>query len=84
MSAPLGRRAHGAGYPTAGGPLQIHPVSLPDLNVDEPEYGLLRTLLFVGVYLALLVGAVVYIVLKLPRRDETPPAGTPGDEQGDN
>jgi hypothetical protein len=62
----------------------MHPSSLSDLGTSQPEYGLLRTLLFLGVYLALFIGAVVYIVLKLPRRDETPPAGTPGDEEGDD
>lgn len=42
-----------------------------------------RTLIGLGVYLALLVGAIIYILLKLPRSDEAPPSEGPSEEQQD-
>jgi len=56
---------------------------LPNLGPEELGHGLGRTLIGLGVYLALLVGAIIYILLKLPRSDEAPPSEGPSEEQQD-
>jgi hypothetical protein len=45
----------------------MNPADLPDLRDAGPEPGLVRLLLFLGCYVLVLVGAVVYLVRKLPR-----------------
>ncbi len=45
-----------------------NPAALPDPLDATSEYGLVRTILFFGLYLLLVVGLVVYLLRKLPRR----------------
>lgn len=48
----------------------MNPANLPDPLDAGPEYGLVRTLLFFGLYALLMVAAVVYLLRKLPRRED--------------
>jgi len=48
----------------------VHPVQLPDVQDAGPEYGWLRTALFFGFYAVLILGALLYLVWKLPRRND--------------
>jgi hypothetical protein len=50
-----------------------NPADLPDALDGEPGYSLVRTLIFLAVYSALIIGAVVYLLRKLPRQDDTAP-----------
>jgi hypothetical protein len=51
----------------------MHPAELPDVQQATPEYGTIRTLLFFGLYAALILGALAYLIWKLPRHGEEPP-----------
>ncbi len=60
----------------------INPANLPDPLDATPEYGLVRTVLFFGLYVVLIVAAVVYVLRKLPRGDDILSRGK-GEEESD-
>jgi len=53
---------------------------LPDALDATPAYGLVRTLLFFGLYLLLVVGLVAYLVRRLPHRRDP----LDGEDDGDD
>jgi hypothetical protein len=45
----------------------MNPANLPNAQDTGPEYGLVRTILFFALYIAMFVGALLYLRWKLPR-----------------
>jgi hypothetical protein len=48
----------------------MNPANLPHPQDAGPEYGAVRTILFFALYVALIVGAVLYLRWKLPREEQ--------------
>ncbi len=57
----------------------MNPANLPDLPPLGPEGGLLRTIVWVALYVICIGGTVAYLIHKLPRKDEGPDGS--GDEK---
>ncbi len=60
----------------------MNPANLPDPLDATPAYGLVRTVLFFGLYAALIVAAVIYVLRKLPRGGDILGGGK-GEEESD-
>ena len=58
-----------------------NPALLPDALDATPAYGLVRTLLFFGLYVLLVVGLVAYLMRRLPHRWD-PLDGEDEDDEG--
>jgi hypothetical protein len=48
----------------------VHPLNLPEPRDAGPDYGLVRTIIFAVVYLALIVGLLWYLLRRLPGRSK--------------
>jgi hypothetical protein len=61
------------------------PVNLPDEFAAEAGYGGVQSVIFALIYAALIVGAIVYLVRKLPRGVDisSPPERDTDDEDSD-